>query len=227
MKTYEVILSDIQEKIEQGIYKPKQQLPSLREFAKIYHTTPVTMKKSLSILEEKGYVYVIDRKGFFVTSEIKKVFQMNFNEIKSIDCLTDIRLLKTEIVSTDVLSSECGISLSENDKCLKISRLLLNKTMPVGLDIRYIAYHSKVILNAGNTERLMKSIEIVLNNYDVDKEMMITVMTDNAPIRDLLYLGEDESVFLIRQIFRTRRQQFVAFSKTYIPCEEVTLKMHN
>lgn len=103
MKTYEFILNDIQAKIEKGDYKPEEQLPSLREFSKIYTTTPVTVKKSLAILEERGYVYVVDRKGFFVSSGNHKTYTMIFHETKSIDHLTDIRLETIEEVSSGAL----------------------------------------------------------------------------------------------------------------------------
>lgn len=64
MKIYVMIFNEIKQKIENGLYKVNEQLPSLRELSKIYNTTPVTVKKSLMILQEKGYINAVDRVGF-------------------------------------------------------------------------------------------------------------------------------------------------------------------
>lgn len=225
MKTYEFILNDIQSKIEKGVYKPEEQLPSLREFSKIYTTTPVTVKKSLAILEERGYVYVMDRKGFFVSSGNNKIYTMIFHETKSIDHLTDIRLEAIEEVRGAVLRERFGLDVPENTRCLRTSRILYSKDMPIGLDVKYIVHNARRASAVRNPERLMDSLTLVLGNYDIYKELEITVMTDNKPVRDVLFIDADDGVFKFKQTYRTENGQIVGVSETYVPCEEMQLKM--
>lgn len=225
MKTYEFILNDIQAKIEKGDYKPEEQLPSLREFSKIYTTTPVTVKKSLAILEERGYVYVVDRKGFFVSSGNHKTYTMIFHETKSIDHLTDIRLETIEEVSSGALWDRFGLEIPSQTRCLRAVRILYNRDMPIGLDVKYIIHNVRSASPIRNPERLMDSLNLVLGNYDIYKELEITLMTDNAPVRDRLFIDADDGVFEFRQTYRTESGQLVGVSETYVPCEEMQLKM--
>lgn len=226
MKTYEYILNDLQSKIEQGVYLPEQQLPSLRELAKIYSTTPVTAKKSLSILQERGYIYVLDRHGFFVSSKKNKRYTMIFNETKSVDQLTDIKIDSIEEADAKIIEAYFDHTGQASDfKCLRFIRTLYNGTIPVGIDVKYIAHNSRVSFPVKNPERFVASMNLVLNNYDIYKSLEISVMTDNAPVRDRLFIGEDEGVFKFKQIYRTVGGQIVGVSETYVPCEEIHLKM--
>ncbi|MDO4288334.1 MAG: GntR family transcriptional regulator [Eubacterium sp.] len=225
MKTYEYILNDLQGKIEQGVYAPEQQLPSLRELAKIYSTTPVTAKKSLSILQERGYVYVLDRHGFFVCSKKNKRYTMIFNETKSIDQLTDIKIVDIKEADEKTVQTYFNPSEAAQVRCLQFTRMLYNGTMPVGIDIKYIIHNSRVSFPVKNPERLMDSMNLVLNNYDIYKSLEITVMTDNTPVRECLFIGPEEGVFKFKQTYRTVKGQIVGVSETYVPCEEINLKM--
>ena len=71
----------------------------------------------------------------------------------------------------------------------------------------------------------MDSLNLVLGNYDIYKELEITLMTDNAPVRDRLFIYADDGVFEFRQTYRTESGQLVGVSETYVPCEEMQLKM--
>ncbi|MEG0811254.1 MAG: GntR family transcriptional regulator [Eubacterium sp.] len=225
MKTYEYILGDIQKKIEQGVYQQEEQLPSLREFAKIYNTTPITVKKSLSILEERGYVYVVDRKGFFVRSSSNKNYTMIFHEIKSIDQVTEVRLDCIEEEKAETICKKFKIDIPENSHCLKMTSTLYNSTIPIGLNIKYLIRNSKIKFPVKKSQHLIETLELVLNNYDIYKELEIQVMTDNEPIRNLLFLDENDSAFEFKQIYRTAGGQIAGASETYIPCDEIQLKM--
>ncbi|SEA19788.1 regulatory protein, gntR family [Eubacterium aggregans] len=225
MKTYEFILNDIQSKIESGIYKPEEQLPSLREFSKIYTTTPVTVKKSLAILEEQGYVYVVDRKGFFVSSGTHKAYTMIFHEIKGIDHVTEIRLEEINETNGADIKKRFGLEVPEHTRCLRITRILYDCDMPIGIDKKYIIHNARSDLLIRSPERFLELLNLVLGNYDIHKELEMTMMTDNTPVRDILFLGADDGVFEFKQTYRTENGQLVGVSETYVPCEEIQLKM--
>ncbi|MEG0377382.1 MAG: GntR family transcriptional regulator [Eubacterium sp.] len=225
MKTYEYILGDIQEKIEKGFYKPEEQLPSLREFAKIYNTTPITAKKSLSILEERGYVYVVDRKGFFVSSSKNKIYTLIFHETKSVDHLTRVDMQKVEEENALDIHKEFGLTIPKGSRCMKITSVLYNNTIPIGLDIKYLVHHSRAVFPLKNPKRLVDSLNLVLSNYDIYKDLEIQIMTDNSLVRELLFLDENDSVFEFKQIYRTATGQIAGVSETYVPCEEIQIKM--
>ena len=59
---YEKILADI----KQGIYKPGDKLPSIRDYAKMFNCNKLTVKKAFDLLKEKELIENIVGKGSFV-----------------------------------------------------------------------------------------------------------------------------------------------------------------
>ncbi len=66
MVKYESIAKDIQEKIEQGIYKPNDQLPFEAEMCETYGVSRITVKKAMDLLVMRGMVIKRRGSGTFV-----------------------------------------------------------------------------------------------------------------------------------------------------------------
>ncbi|MEI8634544.1 GntR family transcriptional regulator [Vibrio sp. PP-XX7] len=66
---YIKIKDAIVEQIEQGTLLAGQKLPSERQLAESFHTTQVTLREALSLLESDGLVYREDRRGWFIAPE--------------------------------------------------------------------------------------------------------------------------------------------------------------
>lgn len=73
---YQYIMNDIKRKIESGVLKPHDPLPTQIELAKEYNTSEITSRRALSDLVQEGYVYRIRGKGSFIqekpTGEVGK-----------------------------------------------------------------------------------------------------------------------------------------------------------
>lgn len=63
---YLKIYNDIVSKIENGIYNPNDKLPSEKELMDGYDVSRDTVRKSLNILEQNGYIQKTKGKGSFV-----------------------------------------------------------------------------------------------------------------------------------------------------------------
>lgn len=66
MTKYESIASDMQNKIESGVYKPNEQLPYEAEMCEIYHVSRITVKKAMDLLVTRGLVVKRRGAGTFV-----------------------------------------------------------------------------------------------------------------------------------------------------------------
>jgi DNA-binding GntR family transcriptional regulator len=227
MKTYEKISKDIQEKIEKGIYLEGQQLPSLRELSKTYGSTTVTVKKSLGILEEKGYINTIDRRGSFVRTQENHLYTLIFHELKNIDQLSETKIIKMEEADSKTFRENFNIEGNETFKCIKIQRMLYQKKMPIGLDVKYLVWGSKISLPIRNSKHLGESLALVLSNYDIEKNLEITVLENNEVVRKSLFLDEEDPVFRFQQIYRTLNGQLVGAGETFVPCNEIRIKIQN
>lgn len=100
---YEQIINEVERYVALGIYKPLQQLPSVRELASNLGINPNTVKKAYSELERKGVITTISTKGTFVSERVEEVVNMrvmqeiaNIKEI--ISSLEKLGLTKEEII---------------------------------------------------------------------------------------------------------------------------------
>ena len=65
---YEQIVMGFRELIINGILKPDEQLPSVRELSISLTVNPNTVQKAYKQLETDGYIYSIKGKGNFVST---------------------------------------------------------------------------------------------------------------------------------------------------------------
>jgi len=100
---YEQIINEVERYIALGIYKPLQQLPSVRELASNLGINPNTVKKAYSELERKGVITTMSTKGTFVSEKVEEVVNMRITQgivnIKEIiSSLEKLGLTKEEII---------------------------------------------------------------------------------------------------------------------------------
>lgn len=66
MKKYFDILSDMEQKIYDGWYRPGQKLPSIRNAAKSYNCSTGTVVRAYAELEKRHSIYSISQSGYYV-----------------------------------------------------------------------------------------------------------------------------------------------------------------
>lgn len=69
MKKYLVILSDMEQKINEGQYRPGKKLPSVRSAAKQYGCSVSTITRAYAELEKRHTIYSISQSGFYVVGK--------------------------------------------------------------------------------------------------------------------------------------------------------------
>ena len=77
---YEQIVLEIERYIVLGVYKPKQQIESIRELATSLGINPNTVKKAYDELERKGTITTVSTKGTFISENIKKLTEQKITE---------------------------------------------------------------------------------------------------------------------------------------------------
>lgn len=63
---YLQIVTDIKRKVELGLMKENDKLPSCRETAVKLGINPNTVQRAYSALEEEGYIFTVPKKGVYV-----------------------------------------------------------------------------------------------------------------------------------------------------------------
>lgn len=77
---YEQIVLEIERYVALGIYKPKQQIESIRELATSLGINPNTVKKAYDELEHRGTIITISTKGTFISEDIKGLLKNKIDE---------------------------------------------------------------------------------------------------------------------------------------------------
>ena len=72
MLKYEAVLNDLAEKIDNGTYKPNQQLPTIAELCDIYSVSNITVKKALDELALRGMISKRKGSGCYVKGVFAK-----------------------------------------------------------------------------------------------------------------------------------------------------------
>lgn len=141
MAKYQLIYKDLLEKIRSGQYKINTFLPTEKELSNIYDSSRDTIRKSLNILAQNGYIQKIKGKGSLVLDFTRINFPVSgissFNELKKhipgeVNTLVNI-FLQTEVTADikEELSMDKG-------KIYHIERIRQIDGEKVILDIDYL-----------------------------------------------------------------------------------------
>ncbi len=63
---YQLVYHTLKHRIEEGIYPEEARIPSTRDFAAEFNTTPVTVDRALSLLVNQGYIHRKAKSGSYV-----------------------------------------------------------------------------------------------------------------------------------------------------------------
>jgi GntR family transcriptional regulator len=81
---YQQVKEKIIEKIANGIYLPKQKLPTEKELCETFNVSRITIRQALDEAIKEGHIYRYHGRGVFV-AEIKDRFEQSLEEIKRFD----------------------------------------------------------------------------------------------------------------------------------------------
>lgn len=82
---YNIVYEDIKRKIVMGTYRPGDKIPSINELCKIYHTSDLTIRKSLKLLQKDGLITTVKRIGVFVSELTNKKYTLHFHEKQALN----------------------------------------------------------------------------------------------------------------------------------------------
>ncbi len=86
---YYKLYDKLKSEIISGVYTSKAKLPSKRTLADLWGVSIITVEKAYAMLEEEGYIFSAQRKGYFVCDFEKGSLLAKNNNIKSIELLKE------------------------------------------------------------------------------------------------------------------------------------------
>ncbi len=146
MLKYEVVLNDLAGKIDNGVYKPNQQLPTIAELCDIYAVSNITVKKALDELALRGMISKRKGSGCYVKGVFAKtasVGQMSGQmsgfsaEVASKGGTLVSKVLDFSVVHPDVAVAE-KLGMSEQDFVYYINRVRVLDGEPQVIEYTYM-----------------------------------------------------------------------------------------
>ena len=134
---YMTVVEDLKDKIMKGIYQPGDMLKSESEMMKEYSVSRMTLRKSLSLLSNAGYIYSVPGKGHFVCEPETDLYQFRFQDYDSLDCEIDkIKLTSVKIEDTgDKVRDLLGGGVT--GKNVVLERMAFCAKNPVAIEMVY------------------------------------------------------------------------------------------
>mgnify|MGYP000941587401 FL=1 len=210
---YIQIAEDLRNGILAGEYQPKDLLPSENVLAANYRTSRMTVRKSMSILENEGLIKPLHGKGYYVLPPDHTMFSMVFSENPPEG---QFRYLEVNIVSPGEDVARL-LQLQGNRLTIVIRRVLEQGGQVVAYDEKYIPY-----------ERGVPSVEFELHYAEFPQmfekrfvplslhtEMRIALEKVPQHVCAALGVEPDEKLMVINRLILTKDNKPVGFARQY------------
>ncbi|MGB3913279.1 MAG: GntR family transcriptional regulator [Thermacetogeniaceae bacterium] len=226
--THLQLFNNIKNKIYKGLLKPGDMLPSENELAEEYNISRVTVRKSLSLLEQAGYIYSAPGKGYFIREPVTNKYILSFNEMNNTNGQSIFsKLLEVNVIPPDAdLMNE--LKLPEERYVIVIKRLFFSDNTVVAYDEKYMPYEKGLPL----VEREIKCAtfpELACKNkslFSIKKSLKIRSTTSQGNISKLLNIEDNHPLLEIEQKLYTADNKVIGWSKTYYLSEFLELNAY-
>jgi GntR family transcriptional regulator len=142
---YMQIVRIISQQIAMGVLRSGNQLPSEGQFCAQFNVSPMTVRRAMNILVEKGLVSATQGKGTFVKPLDIGEAVFRLQELKdhwARGSQTTVRLLEARILSADEHVAR-KLTILPGERAIYIRRLMLQEDVPTMYHREYLIYDPK------------------------------------------------------------------------------------
>jgi GntR family transcriptional regulator len=216
---YLSIVDSIKKKIREKEYKPGDMLDSEAAMMKEFHASRMTIRKSLSLLSNEGYIYSVPGKGSFICVPETNLYQFRFNKYEDLIVpIREVKLLDVSVIKgTEKIREKLGIK-NTGEKILKASRLLLSGGKNVALEYIYFMYlpNRPVVESQLKFANHLEGIEQQLA-FSLKKELRVNCGPAGTEICACLGCESGEMVFCLEErVINNDSASVYSFTEFYV-----------
>lgn len=224
--TYQVIYEDLKEKIIGKTFEPGEKLPSFSELCEIYNVSNITIRKSIELLRQNGYIHSKPRVGNFVNEIKNEVYALKYSPKTSLKHEpTEVRVLSVDSVDIEEMKKYTKVRPNRRAGCIKIVRMHYFGQLPVMYEIIFILHNPRLNIHSFNEKRWVNDGIGVINNYDINKKFYLSVDNHCDSVKEMLYLEEEDSMFRVLVEYYTKQNRFAGISVSFASCEDIEFKI--
>ncbi|PRX33576.1 GntR family transcriptional regulator [Orenia metallireducens] len=219
---YMLVKEKIDEKIENGEYKPGDRLPSEAKLSENFGVSRATLREALRVLEKEGKVNRQQGIGTFITEKLA-LFKSGIEELNSITQTIEAMGLKAGTVDLKLKMNQQvedlikEFELNKNDKMVILHRTRTADDKPVAYCEDYLPQSllpnslSESDINISLLSFLQEESNIYISYAVAD---ILPVITDEF-LAKRLDLNIGDPVLLLKQMHYDDRDNPVLYSKNY------------
>ena len=224
--TYQVVYEDLKDKILDKTFQPGEKLPSFSELCELYNVSNITVRKSIELLRQNGYVHSRPRVGNFVNEIKNEVYALRYNQRTSMKHEPkDVKVLSVDSVDLEEMKQYTKVRPNRRAKCIKIARIHFFGQLPVMYELIFILHNPRLNIHSFNEERWINDGIGVINNYDINKKFYLSVDNHCKTVKDKLYLEEEDSMFRILIEYYTKQNRFAGISVSFASCDDIDFRI--
>ena len=224
--TYQVVYEDLKDKILDKTFQPGEKLPSFSELCELYNVSNITVRKSIELLRQNGYVHSRPRVGNFVNEIKNEVYALRYNQRTSMKHEPkDVKVLSVDSVDLEEMKQYSKVRPNRRAKCIKIARIHFFGQLPVMYELIFILHNPRLNIHSFNEERWINDGIGVINNYDINKKFYLSVDNHCKMVKDKLYLEEEDSMFRILIEYYTKQNRFAGISVSFASCDDIDFRI--
>jgi GntR family transcriptional regulator len=219
---YLSIVDSIKRKIKEKEYKPGDMLDSEATMMREFRASRMTIRKSLSLLSNEGYIYSVPGKGSFICVPETNLYQFRFNKYEDLLVpIEEVRLLDVSVIEgaegTEKIRGKLGIK-NAGDRILKVSRLLLSGGEKVAAEYIYFVYQPNrpVVESQLKFANHLEGIEQQFA-FSLKKELSVSYVEAGAEICSRLGCGDNQTIFCLEErVINSDSTGVYSFTEFYV-----------
>ena len=221
---YLTVVDEIKKRIISGELSPGDMLGSEATLMKQYNVSRMTLRKSLSLLSNEGYIYSVPGKGNYVCKPDIDVYEFRFRDIRNlIPDIDDIKLLT--VTAEDAAKSEAHKIFQGSEQLIRIDRLIYSENQPIAIEFVYTPYvpNQPVVEDKLHFANYAKVLEKKYP-FSIKKDLEISILKAPSTVSKKLPLDEKDVVCIEQKILRKEDDSPLTYSKLFLKKQFFTFK---
>jgi DNA-binding GntR family transcriptional regulator len=224
------IANAMAEQIGSGVYRSGDQLPTEPQLRAQFGVSPVTVRRAINLLLDRGLVTTTQGKGTFVRSPDlgEAVFRLQeITDMWTDDESVDVRLLEARIVPADGRVAQM-LRLKPGDPLVYMRRLILRRGAPLIYQVEHVVYdeHRPLV----ETQLQITSLDGLLRAGRGEGipsgQLTIQAVSLDAEAARLLKVPDGSPAFSLEHLFLYFEGQPVSWGRFLCRADQFRLTTH-
>ncbi|WP_092469137.1 GntR family transcriptional regulator [Desulfotruncus arcticus] len=223
---YLSIVEDIKTRINSGGLKPGDAVPSEKALCEEYGVSRMTVRKSLTILANEGYIYSIPGKGNFVQEPVLNKYTIFYDEMNnSINSVDQTKLLEVNIIMPDEKLAN-DLQITKNKNVIMIRRLFYTDGVPVAYDVKYLLYQKGMPIVEKEIEHATfpEMLSTKVSHFALKKELIIHAVIPDEQIKRHLNIYNELALLVVEQKLYSSDNKPMGLGITYFRGDYIKLQ---